>query len=899
MSKAGPACLVGILCVLSPLTSGSAFAQLRAQVHVSGLSQPLGFVQDPADSTVQYVVEQGGRIRVVRNGTLLSADFLNLSAAITSGGERGLLGLAFPPDYATSGRFFVDFTDLNGNTVVARFKRSAVDRLVADPASRFDLLWPSGLRFIEQPFANHNGGHLAFGPDGHLYVGMGDGGSANDPGNLAQNPQSLLGKMLRIDVGVPDTDPRGYRVPPDNPFLSGSPIAALGEIWAFGLRNPWQFSFDDPARGGTGALVIADVGQNSWEEVDYEPAGHGGRNYGWRNREGAHPNVTSLPPAYLPLTDPTFEYSHADGVAITGGFVYRGLALGPQYRGRYFFADFGLGRVWSLGLRIESGTGEAAFVDQLEHTSELGGTATLGAISSIGVDAGGELYLVNYSAGTIVRVTIPDADGDGLPDWWESRFGLDPNSAAGVNGAAGDPDGDGQNNWQEYQAGTHPRGFFTRYFAEGAVSAFFDVSFALLNPSQTAAASVLLRYEKDDGTASSQFVAVPPLTRRTAVAKDAPSMIDTSFSTIIESDQPIVTDRTMTWDADAYGAHAETGIEAPATTWYLAEGATHSGFQLYYLIQNPNAAAAAVRVTYLLPAPAPPVVKTYTVNPGSRFTIFVNGEDPRLAATDVSAVLTSTNSQPIVVERAMYLDAGGQFFGAGHDGAGVTAPATVWYLAEGATGSFFDMFVLIANPGSAPASITAAYLLPSGAPVLKSYTVPGNSRYTIWVNAEDPRLADTAVSTEIRSTNGVPVIVERAMWWPGPTPATWFEAHNSAGATRTSTLWALAEGEEGGPREVSTYILIANLSSVPGSARVTIVFEDGSTTEKTFALAPRSRFNVEAGTEFPLANGRRFGAIVESLGASPADLVVERAMYWNARGVVWAAGTDALGTRLR
>ena len=194
------------------------------------------------------------------------------------------------------------------------------------------------------------------------------------------------------------------------------------------------------------------------------------------------------------------------------------------------------------------------------------------------------------------------------------------------------------------------------------------------------------------------------------------------------------------------------------------------------------------------------MVKIYTITPGSRFTIYVNGEDPRLAATDVSAVLTTTNNQPIVVERAMYLDAGGQFFGAGHDGAGVTAPANAWYLAEGATGSFFDLFVLIANPGSTPASITATYLLPSGAPVVRGYTVPGNSRYTIWVNAEDPRLADTAVSTEIRSTNGVPVIVERAMWWPGPTPATWFEAHNSAGATQTSTLWALAEGEEGGPR---------------------------------------------------------------------------------------------------
>ena len=324
---------------LLPITA-SAQGDINVALYASGFSAPLAVVQDPTNRSVQFVVEQGGRIRVVQNGVVAGTDFLNLSGAISSGGERGLLGMAFAPDYASSGRFFVNFTNAAGHTVVARFQRSS-NPLVADPSTRFDLRWngPNGPAYIAQPFANHNGGCLAFGPDGFLYIGMGDGGDANDPGNRAQNPSELLGKMLRVDVNLPDGDAIGYRVPANNPFVSGSPIAARPEIWAFGLRNPWRFSFDDPARGGSGALVIGDVGQNAWEEVDYEPANRGGRNYGWRLREGNHDNVTSAPPAYQPLYGAIHEYDRATGQSITGGYVYRGAAL-SGYRGRYFFADF-------------------------------------------------------------------------------------------------------------------------------------------------------------------------------------------------------------------------------------------------------------------------------------------------------------------------------------------------------------------------------------------------------------------------------------------------------------------------------------------------------------------------------------------------------------------------------
>jgi glucose/arabinose dehydrogenase len=383
------------------LIPANSYAQLRGQTFVTGFQSPVAFVQDPTDRTVQFVVQQGGRIRVVRNGSILTTDFLNLMGSIDSGGEQGLLGLAFSPDYAQTGRFFVNFTNTSGHTVIARFRRSVANPVVADAATRFDLLLGGTQRFIVQPFANHNGGHLAFGPDGYLYIGLGDGGSGNDPGHRAQDPNTLLGKMLRIDITVPDSDNSGYRIPADNPFTGTN--AALDEIWAFGLRNPWRYNFDDVARGGTGALVIADVGQTRREEIDYEPRARGGRNYGWRNKEGSLDNVTTLPLAYQPPTDPISEYGRSDGGSVSGGFVYRGSRLGAAFRGRYFFADFVSGRVWSLALTID-GAGEARASDRRDHTTELGGSAVLGNVSSFGVDADGELYVVNYS-GSIVRIT--------------------------------------------------------------------------------------------------------------------------------------------------------------------------------------------------------------------------------------------------------------------------------------------------------------------------------------------------------------------------------------------------------------------------------------------------------------------------------------------------------------
>ena len=236
--------LLAVLALAGFIHAATAAADVRAATYAKGFTLPVAFVQDPSNRAVQVVLEQGGRIRLIRNGTVQSTDFLNLTSVVSSGGERGLLGLAFAPDYATSGRFFVNFTNTNGDTVVARFRRST-NPLVADAASRFDLRFGgvNAPALIRQPYVNHNGGHLVFGPDGFLYIGLGDGGSGDDPENRAQNPAELLGKMLRIDVGVADSDPIGYRVPSDNPFVGGSPAGVRPEIWSFGLRNPWRYTF--------------------------------------------------------------------------------------------------------------------------------------------------------------------------------------------------------------------------------------------------------------------------------------------------------------------------------------------------------------------------------------------------------------------------------------------------------------------------------------------------------------------------------------------------------------------------------------------------------------------------------------------------------------------------------
>jgi glucose/arabinose dehydrogenase len=337
----------------------------------TGLSSPLYLTAPPGDLSRLFVVEQTGAVRIIKDGALLPAPFLDISSKITSGGEQGLLGLAFDPQYATNGRFVVHYTDLNGNTHLSQFTVSP-DPDLADPASEQVVLT------ADQPFSNHNGGQILFGPDGMLYLGLGDGGSEGDPQARGQDLSDLLGSILRVDVhaGSP------YAVPPDNPFVGQTGIQP--EIWSYGLRNPWRFSFDR----STGDLYIADVGQNSFEEVDVAPAAGGsgkGLNFGWNIMEATHCyNAGSCDQNGLTL--PQFEYGHNDGCSVTGGYVYRGSAI-PALQGLYFFGDYCQG--WVRSFRFQGGA-----------ATELTDWPTLrpgGSITSFGEDAAGELYVIVQS----------------------------------------------------------------------------------------------------------------------------------------------------------------------------------------------------------------------------------------------------------------------------------------------------------------------------------------------------------------------------------------------------------------------------------------------------------------------------------------------------------------------
>ncbi len=365
------------LAITGPETPGDT---VQLQLVASGLARPVDLTAPPGDRSRLFVVEKTGYIRIVTiaNGVyaLLPTPFLDIDALVGSGGnEQGLLGLAFHPDYASNGYFFISYTNNEGDTIVARYSVSAGNLNAADPASAQQVL------FVDQPYSNHNGGQLQFGPDGYLYIGLGDGGSGGDPGDRAQNPGELLGKMLRIDVdgGAP------YAIPPGNPFAgSGLP---LDEIWALGLRNPWRFSFDRL----TGALWIGDVGQLNWEEINLEPAGDpGGRNWGWRCMEGAHIYDTSgiCPTDLSVLDDPLYEYSHADGCAITGGYVYRGSPNSSHF-GSYLFADYCVGNQ----VRMLRNTGSAwARTDySLVAPAGLG----LSRLTSFGQDALGNVYAID------------------------------------------------------------------------------------------------------------------------------------------------------------------------------------------------------------------------------------------------------------------------------------------------------------------------------------------------------------------------------------------------------------------------------------------------------------------------------------------------------------------------
>jgi glucose/arabinose dehydrogenase len=345
---------------------------------VGGLSSPLAVTHAADGSGRTFVAEQGGAIRIIRDGALVDRPFLDISDRISSGGEQGLLGLTFHPDFPTDPRFFVNYTDPNGDTRVVSFAQGASDPDRADLSSEIRLL------FIDQPFANHNGGALAFGPDGFLYIATGDGGSGGDPQGNGQNLDTLLGKILRIDVDETEAD-HPYAIPADNPFVGRA--GAQPEIFTYGMRNPWRMSFDR----ATGDLWIGDVGQGAWEEIDVVRAGTSGQNFGWNRMEGAHcfrpTEGCEDPSLVLPVT----EYGRNLGSTVIGGGVYRG-SQQPLLVGGYVFADYGSGRVFLIDSTSDGPT---------EPVVALESDAT---ISSFGEGEDTELYATDLQSGELLHV---------------------------------------------------------------------------------------------------------------------------------------------------------------------------------------------------------------------------------------------------------------------------------------------------------------------------------------------------------------------------------------------------------------------------------------------------------------------------------------------------------------
>ena len=562
----------------------------------------------------------------------------------------------------------------------------------------------------------------------------------------------------------------------------------------------------------------------------------------------------------------------------------------------------GIGIVKALtatGGRIEPGL----YTDPGENTGELDTDAlTLGPDATLAIDINDDKHYDWIAPGgqvTLGNATLELTAAPDLTDIFAATI-IDNQSSTPVAGTfAGLPEGAPVNSNGKSFVITYTGGdgndvvllpaAYDYYLSEGATGAFFDTDILIANPND-APANARLTFLLPDGTTVVEQRAVAAKSRLTVRVDEIAAVSDTAVSTIVTSIDrvPLIVERTMRWGAGGYGAHTEQAVGGTALNWYFAEGA-QGFFSTYLLLANPQAAASNATVTYLREN-APALVRTYPIGPKSRFTVDA-GADPELVGQAFG--MRVTFDQPGVAERSMYFGEN-PFWTGGHESAGVTAPSKNWYLAEGATGSFFETFILIANPNDFASDVTVTFLPTTGAPVEKTFTLPAFERRTLNIEAEDPALANAAVATSVEATS--PIVVERAQYWPDPAPQ-WYEAHNSFGVTEPRRKWGLAEGRVGGPSEYQTYILIANPYTDVAHVTITFLRENGAPFDKTFTVEPRSRFTVDTGpgTLVPELTNESFGAIVAT---NDGYIVVERAMYSNANGQVWAAGTNATAAPL-
>jgi hypothetical protein len=520
----------------------------------------------------------------------------------------------------------------------------------------------------------------------------------------------------------------------------------------------------------------------------------------------------------------------------------------------------------------------------------------------LGDNPGIHLFLLT---GAMTRTGSGDLDfefemGDGIEliggvlAWFRSggAFPLPPVRALISQGGIDSFDGATSEIVQAGDTSLPPPPTFTRYFAEGVGGSFFDTIFSLSNFG-SAAATATMRFHTDAGQTVMHTVAVPAGGRPVTIDVDAvPGLNGAAFGTTITADQLLVASRTMRWDASGYGTHADNGVPAARTRWFLAEGVT-GAFDTYVLVYNPNDSAAQLTMTFNRIAPNSPVVRTYTLQPHRRLTVAVDGVDPVLAATDVAIDVTSTNGVGVVVERSVYLSSATTTYEAGA-ASSAGEVGTQWYFGEGVASGTFDTFLLFYNPNAVAAQVQVRYMRRFGAPVTAAYTIAAGNRLSIWTDLV-PGLDQQEFGMVVTSTNDVPVAVERAVWGGG---APFIDGHASQGLSTPSLRWGLNGGEADNAAGADTYILIVNPTIDNASARITLVFEDGtSSTPLTVPVPAQRRANVSVANQIPASNGRRFSILVESIGGEPVPLVVERSTY-TSPGSLWRAGSNEVGTPL-
>jgi VCBS repeat-containing protein len=484
-----------------------------------------------------------------------------------------------------------------------------------------------------------------------------------------------------------------------------------------------------------------------------------------------------------------------------------------------------------------------------------------------------------------------DTDGDGITDEIELKYGLDPTNPGD---AGDDPDHDGVPSNTEIIQGTHPNAPYLRYFAEGINNRAFNTGIAVANAS-TATNEVVISFFRQGQAPVRKNLTLRGRTRVMLNTATVPGMADAAFGVEIAGNEAVTADRTTFWDLGGREAHSEHAVES-SPTWYFAEGATTGRFSLFYLLTNPGSQAANVTVTFLRQV-GTPIVKQVVVPAYARLTIPVNTADPGLASADLGGIVSA--DRPIVAERSMYLSSETKIWEAGTGGTGVTAPANRWFFGEGATGSFFDAWILLSNPGATDAIVDVRYVADSGADVTRSHIVPAGRRVTIRVVDEDPAMMNTSFATFVTSTNAVPVVAERAMWWRAE-EGHWTAGHVGVGFTAGGKKWVTADGVAAADGSSDTYALVSNTENRSGLLKVMAVFDDGTApVERTFAIGPNKRFTIRGRDRFPEVVGKGYSFIIESIGAAPVDVVVDHSTYFNVDGRFWAMGTTSPGSKIR